>query len=159
MKIYVAVLVLLSSFACATSFAQSTANTPFAELDREVKEETWGGNKERLSTAFNAARIKLSERFETELLKYIGQDPEKHYWISIFLEARSYLHGNKPLPYLSLLIKQQALSLLQGKADEESLGHTIELSVTAAVLSEQLKLHPLAISYRNEAERLLTVGC
>jgi TonB family protein len=130
---------------------------PFAELDRQVKSEPggWSGNKERLSSFFNEERKRLGNRFEEELLKYITGDVEKHYWISFFLESPSYLHGNKPLPHLSLLIKQQGLALLDGRKDEESRGRTVSMSVTAAVLAEQLGLHALAISYKDRTQRLL----
>jgi TonB family protein len=137
--------------------AQGTAEESFAELEREVKAERggWAGNKERLSGFFNQERKRLGDRFEQEVLKYISGDVERHYWISAFLESRSYLHGNAPLPHLALLIKQQGIAMLEGKKDEESLGVTLGLSVGAAVLARKLGLNELAISYKNFAENLL----
>lgn len=130
---------------------------PFYLLDKQVKDQRggWAGSKQDLSAVFNAERIRLGDKFEAELLKYLGNDVEKHYWISFFLESLSYLHSNKPLPHLSLLIKQQALSLLRGKTDQESLGDALKLSVTAAVLSEDLGLHALAETYKKDAEKIL----
>jgi hypothetical protein len=143
--------------ACFIVPAQKQADAPFAELDRQVKQEQGGlnGDHERLSKLFDAERKRLGNKFESELLKYIEGDLDKHYWLSAFLETPVYLHGNKPLPYLSLLIKQQGIAMLRGKTDEESLGMTVSLSVTAAVLSTQLGLNALAVSYKTEAERLL----
>lgn len=137
--------------------AQTAATTPFAEFEKQVRAEPAGfaGNKERLSTFFNEERKHLGDRFEAELLKYIGSDVEKHYWISFFLESESYLHGSKPLPHLSLLIKQQGLALLAGKTDEESRGRTVGLSATAAVLSEQLGFRALAVSHKDRVDLLL----
>lgn len=137
--------------------AQGASGAPFAEFDGHVRSEPggWSGNKERLSSSFNKERLRLGSRFEEELLKYVGDDVEKHYWISAFLESPSYLHGNAPLPHLSLLIKQQGMTLLDGKKDEESRGRTLGLSVTAAVLAAQLKLHALAASYKEKADKLL----
>ena len=147
---------LMLALVCQVARAQTARAAPFAEFERSVQAETGGfaGNKERLSGFFNEERRRLGPRFEEELLKYLGSDTEKHYWISFFLESPSYLHGSEPLPHLSLLIKQQGIALLDGKKDEESRGRKLGLSVTAAVLAEQLGLHPLAVSYKERAERL-----
>jgi TonB family protein len=137
--------------------AQPSRNLPFSDFEKRVKHEPagWAGNKERLSTFFDAERRRLGDRFESELLKWLGNDPEKHYWISSFLESDSYLHGNKPLPYLSLLVKQQGLALVRGKDDEESRRYVVGLSITAAILSSELGFPALASTYKNEAEGLL----
>jgi len=137
--------------------ARQAGEAPFATLEKAVKQEPggWAGNKERLSTVFDAERKHLGDRFESELLKWLGTDPERHYWISFFLESESYLHGNRPLPYLSLLVKQQGLALVQSKDDEESRGYVISFSITAAILSDELGFSTLASSYKNEAEGLL----
>src|SRR5256885_16622671 len=88
---------------------------PFYLFDKRLREERGGfaGDKGALSTVFNTERIRLGDRFEADLLIYLDNDVEKHYWISIFLEADSYLHGNKRLPHLALILKQQALSVLR----------------------------------------------
>jgi len=137
--------------------AQQAAEAPFAMLERAVKQEPggWAGNKERLSTIFDADRKRLGDRFEGELLRWLGNDPERHYWISAFLEYEGYLHGSKRLPYLSLLVKQQGLALVQGKDDEASRGYVVGLSITAAILSDEFGFSTLATSYKNEAEELL----
>ena len=137
--------------------AQQPNEAPFASLEKAVKEEQggWAGDKSRLSAVFVAERKRLGDRFESELLKWLGSDPERHYWISFFLEAESYLHGSKSLPHLSLLVKQQGLSLVQGKDDERSRGYVVGLSITAAILSDELGLRSLASSYKTQAETLL----
>jgi hypothetical protein len=140
------------------SLAAGQHTRPFAEVERHVKAQRsgWDGSKERLVTLFNAERRRLGKRFEAELLRYLDDaDVAKHYWISSFLEAQDYLQGNAPLPYLSLLIKQQALSLLENRSDQDSLMSVVSLSVTAAVLSEQLNFRALAKSYKAKAEDLL----
>lgn len=130
---------------------------PFQLFDNRVKEERAGfaGDKGALSAVFNTERIRLGDKFESELLIYLADDVEKHYWLASFLRHPSYLHGNKPLPHLALLLKQQALSLLHGKTDRDSLGYVLKLSVTAAVLSEELGLRVLAEFHRKDAERVL----
>jgi TonB family protein len=140
-----------------TALAQKSADAPFAELDRQVKSEQggWAGDKVRLSGYFNEERKRLGSRFEPELLKYIRGDVEKHYWISFLLEDSTYLHGNTPLPYLALLIKEEGLSLARKGTDDDSQGYVIGLSVTAAVLAKQLGLTGLAVAHKEDAERLL----
>jgi TonB family protein len=137
--------------------AQQAGEAPFAAVEKAVKEEPggWAGDKSRLSIVFDAERRRLGDRFENDLLKWLGNDPERHYWISSFLEYEGYLHGSKRLPHLSLLIKQQGLTLVQGKDDEESRGYVVGLSITAAILSDDLGFAALASSYKNEAEALL----
>jgi hypothetical protein len=139
---------------CAGLRGQTPA--PFAALEKEVKSQGgWGGSKQPLAREFNAERKLLGDRFEIELLKYVGTNVERHYWTSAFLEDKGYLQGNKPLPHLSLLLKQQGLALLDGKRDQDSLMNVVMLSVTAAVLAEQLHLHALAVSYKSTAQSLI----
>lgn len=134
-----------------------TSSQPFASLERAVKAERggWTGDHTRLSAAFDSERRQLGDKFESELLKWLGQDAEKHYWISFFLEDKSYLQGNKRLPHLALLVKEQGLRLLRKKSDEESQGYVVGLSITAAALSAELGFWSLATSYKDEAETLL----
>jgi TonB family protein len=129
---------------------------PFAVMNERVKAApmVWAGNKENLSKIFDDERRRLGDAFERELMKWIADDPEKHYWISAFVECEDYLHGNKRLPELSLLIKQQGLTLVQGKKDVRSRGYVLGLSITAAVLSDELGLGPLAVFYKSQAEDL-----
>ncbi len=138
-------------------FGQESRNKPFAKLDEQVKKTQggWNGSKQPLAAIFNAERNKLGTKFDSELLKYLGTNVEKHYWISSFLEAPSYLQGNTALPHLSLLIKQQGLSLCVDKKDDESKHFTVGLSVTAAVLSAQLGLAELAKYHKAVAEKMM----
>jgi TonB family protein len=131
-------------------------DAPFAVMDKLVKDRplVWAGHKERLSTIFDDERKRLGDQFEPELLKWLGTDLEKHYWISAFVECEDYLHGNKRLPQLSLLIKQQGLALVHGKKDVQSRGYVVGFSITAAVLSDELGLGPLAVYYKSLAENL-----
>ena len=149
-------LLLLLLCVCVLQ-AQQAGEAPFASLEKAVQTGRggWAGDKSRLSKVFDAERKRLGDRFEIELMKWLGTDPEKHYWISSFLKSESYLHGNKPLPHLSLLVKQQGLALVQGKDDVESRGYVVGLGITAAILSDKLGFHTLASSYKDQAERLL----
>lgn len=145
---------LLSSIPAFALHAQTTSQ-PFASLEQAVKRGGWARDNDRLSALFDSERRRLGDKFESELLKWLGEDHERHYWISFFLEADSYLHGNKRLPYLSLLVKGQGLSLVRNKNDEESQGYVVSLSISAAALSAELGFWSLATSYKDEGETLL----
>jgi TonB family protein len=152
--IYLVAAILLSAVVLQ---AQDTGDVPFLALDNALKTEQhrWAGDKTSLSRIFDDERKRLGPRFESELLKWLENDAEKHYWVSGFLNWETYLQGNKRLPELSLLIKQQGLTLVQGKDDYDSRGHFVGLSFTAAILSDELGLRALANSYKAQAEELL----
>ncbi len=140
--------------------AQALSRESFAELERQVKNQDagWNGDKTVLSIVFNKERRQLGDRFESELLKYIAGDVERHYWIPLFLQDSGYLHGNKPLPQLALLIMEEGLGLLRNRTDEEGVGVTVSFNVLAAVQSQELGLLNLATSHKNDAERLLSAN-
>src|SRR5687768_5661262 len=106
--VYALVLLL---FHLAVVCGQTTSQ-PSASLERALKSERhgWAGDNSRLSAVFASERRQLGDRFEAELLKWLGNDVEKHYHIAFFLEADNYLHGNKRLPQLSLLVMEQGLA-------------------------------------------------
>jgi Gram-negative bacterial TonB protein C-terminal len=157
MNKYFAYMIAVVLLFAVVLHAQQPDEAPFAAFTKEVMgtSQRWAGEKHSLSKMFDDERRRLGDRFETELLKWLGDDPEKHYWVSLFIESDSYLHGNKRLPELSLLLKQQGLSLVQDKSDDQSRGYVIGLSITAAILSDELGLRSLASHYKWTAERLL----
>ena len=151
---YLIAAILLSA---VVVYGQETVEPSFVALDNELMTTShrWSGDKSVLSKIFDDERRRLGRRFESELLKWVENDPEKHYWISLFIESESYLHGNKRLPELSLLLKQQGLTLVKGQTDDESKGYFIGLNITAAILSDELGLRALARFYKHQAEDLL----
>lgn len=141
---------------CASTLAQNT--TAFAELDKRVRAERggWAGSKQSFANAFNVERKRLGYNFERELIKYIGDDIDKHYYISSFLVDPSYLHDQSPLPELSLQIMKRGLNYLKARTDEDSLGDTVKLSIKAALLSGQMGRLEEAVTYKSEADKLLS---
>lgn len=152
---FISCLILL--LITGSELSGQTTSQPFSSLDRAVESQRggWAGDKSQLSAIFASERRQLGDRFEAELLKWLGNDVDRHYVISLFLEAESYLHGNKRLPQLSLLVMEQGLSLVRNQDDEESQGYVVSLGVNAATLSAELGLLSLAISHKDEAEALL----
>lgn len=156
MTIKALAFVLLLGAGCPAAFAQNPAAQPFAGFDQELRKQQGGfaGDKSQLSGSFNAERQRLGKQFEPELLKYLGDDAEKHYWLSLFVTAPTYLHGNEPLPHLGLLMMEQGLSLLRSKTDADAHSRTVSLNVIAAVQSEQLGFRALASAHKDMAEEL-----
>ena len=144
-------LICCASIIC---FAQSK---PFADFDKAVNKEKGGfsGNKENLSRVFNEERIRLGENFETELWKYIGDDIEKIYWLNLFVESDSYLHGSNPLPELAFQIRQKGLNLLKDKDDKKSLGRKATLNRKQAIYYYNAGNHELALKSKINVENLL----
>jgi len=149
-------LFILAACAAIAVLGQRESPAPFDEMDKVVRSQGgWAFNTESLAKLFNIERKRLGDQFEQELMKYLGQDLEKHYWISTYLEAEYYLRGATPLPQLSLLIKHQSLALLEWKEDFASLSNVMRFSVSAALLSERLGFYQLAVSHKMRAERLV----
>ncbi len=131
-------------------FAQSKS---FEVFDNAVKTEKGGfsGNKENLSKVFNRERIRLGEDFEAELWKYLGENVEKYYWISSFLDWKGYLHGNTPLPKLAFEIRKRGVELLVNTEDMTNLGRKITFLRDMAIASYDSGKFDTAIEYKKQA--------
>jgi hypothetical protein len=155
MKKTIGLFLMVFCVSCVLVCAQTKA--PFAELDRHIKTAQngfWGGD-DSIVTLFNAERKRLGKNFEAELMKYLGNDVEKHYWISAFLDYEDYLQGNERLPQLALRIKQRGLTIIENLSEEDAFSNIVGLNVTAAILSKKLKMDAQAKSYKAKAEALL----
>jgi len=124
-----------------------------AHLDRQGR--VWDINNRAVAKAFNEDRKRLGKSFEKALSAYLGEDLNKHYWISNYLTEESYLHGNAAMPHLALLIKQQGLVLCGKRQDDNTKAQEVALLFTAAVLSEKLGLRVLAGEYKTRVTGLL----
>lgn len=134
----------------------SAQNKPFELFETAVRNERGGfaGNKERLSTVFNEERLRLGDQFEFELEKYVGKDREKLYWIGLFLTAPSYLHGNTALPNVSYKLFKSAISILETRSDEESLGRLVTIKRRLALIAKELGRRAEALELKESAEKL-----
>lgn len=124
---------------------------PFAGLAELAKKQWggWDGNQTDLTREFNAERAKLGDRFEKELLVFVGEDIYKHKRIP------EYIDSGAPRPYLSICILEQGISLCRrGKAPESDLD-LVTMSILASVRCEKAGFHALASSHKKEAEVLL----
>lgn len=108
------------------------------------------------ASIIDSERMRLGAAFEKELLSYLGDDVEKHDRISCHITRCCTKRNDGSLELLSLMIRQQALSLLRNKKDDHSLYTTVSLHIAAAVQSEELGFHALAIAHKSEADGLVS---
>lgn len=131
-------------------------------LGQESKEPTLSGFEtlvrrcEDAESVVDSERKRLGAKFEKDLLTYLGDDAEKHFKVACNLSNCCRKENDNSLELLSLLIRQQALSLLHKKTDQHSLYQKVTLHMLAAVQSEQLGFHTLAIAHKSEAEWLVS---
>lgn len=150
-------IISIFTLICCASLICFAQSKPFADFEKAVENEKGGfsGNKENLSKVFNEERTRLGENFEAELWKYIGDDVEKIYWLNLFVQSESYLHGNKPLPEVAFKIRQKGLQLLNNKNDEKSLGRKVTLNRKQAIYYYKNGNRDLALKSKANAENLL----
>jgi hypothetical protein len=99
--------------------------------------------------------VRLGEKFEPELWKYLGQDVDKQDRIFNFLLYPEYLHGNPPMPYLAMQIQLKSLSILQNKTDLTSRSMYVTANVNAAILAGALDLVEQAALHKKNAEEMM----
>lgn len=146
------ILVIYAVFAVAVSAQEK----PFDRFESAVRAERGGfaGNKQELSKVFNAERIRLGDQFDAEVIKYLGSDVEKLYWIGFFLTSPSYLHGNVPLPESTYKIWKAAILLLEAKNDDSSLGRLLTIKSRLALVAKDLGRRTEALELKESAEKL-----
>lgn len=153
----IALSALLLLLLCTSVFSQEQ---PFSEFIAAINSERGGfaGNKEKLSTIFNAERHRLGDDFEAELLNYLGDDPEKRYWIGIFLTRTSYLHGSPAMPDLALDIWDKAIKTTRKAKETKAIGLRYNLSILAAILAHNLGKNVIALEYKSLGNRIIASG-
>lgn len=146
--------VIASVFISLSAICTLAQSKPFDDFRKAVKAEPGGfaGNKENLSKVFNDERKRLGGTFETELWRYLEDDPDKHFWIAFFIDSKSYLHGNSPLPELAFRIRKRTLELLGN--DKRSRGRRVSILRELAIASKLTGNQEQAIRFRDEAEEL-----
>lgn len=147
-------VVVASVFIWLLAICALAQTKPFEDFRKAVTAEPGGfaGNKGNLSKVFNEERLRLGETFETELWRYIENDPDTHFWIASFIDSKSYLHGNSPLPDLAFRIRKRALELLGN--DKRSRGRRVSILRELAIASKLTGTQEQAIRFRDEAEEL-----
>lgn len=148
-------VVIASVFIGLLAICGLAQSEPFEDFRKAVKAEPGGfaGNKGNLSKVFNDERIRLGESFETELWRYLEDDPDKHFWIAFFIDSKSYLHGSTPLPALAFKIRKRSLELLGN--DKRSRGRRVSVLRELAIASKLTGDQEQALRFRDKAEELV----
>lgn len=129
---------------------------PFQELLIDLKGSSLGMDNNHKSRMFQEERNRLAGSFENELWKFLGDDIGRYYWVSIYLEADCYLHGNKPLYELSLRIADKGIKLCESRNDVP--GDIIGIAVTGVIVSYRINNLKLAKIYKDIAVKYQQKG-
>jgi hypothetical protein len=151
-------MLVVMVLALATPLMALSEDQPFTKLEgkTESRWSGWGVNNRDKATHFNSERKRLGENFQRELLKYVGEDVQRHYWCAAFLSDAGYADDNPTLPKLALLLLEQGITLCNTDlSHRRNKVHLVSLSVNAALLSQQLGLAVQAKHHRARAERLV----
>lgn len=134
------------------AFSQERA---FAKVENVLTaEKGFYGDRDLVVHTFNQERARLGDSFETELWNFLGENVEKHYWFSMFLDTKDYLEGNKPLPELAFRVREHGVSLVGETDDEEKLGMKITLLRDMAIYSYRTGKRDSALSYKLQAQEI-----
>jgi len=145
----VCLLLLMIVVVGGTVRAQEADKIAAAEIDKVLHH--WSD----LEPVIDRERNRLGTRFEAELLAYLGNDVDKHYWVACGVSGCAK-QKDRALESMALLIQLQALSLLEGKKDDHSLYTVVALHVLTAVQSQHLRFLNLAITHKRQAESLVS---
>ena len=134
--------------------AEVSERPPFADLARELKARGgWAGDKRQMKRLFEAEKNRLGARFRDHVVKFVGKDPERHFWIASFLRR-----AQKPEDDMfALLLLEQGAVLCRRDVDNKDkfASETYSIAYCAAVLSAEMGLTHLASSHKATAEKLL----
>lgn len=153
--------------------AQEIVPPPFHPVDDFIKKnKNWWESRKEVSELFQQERLRLKDRFEAELWKYIGDDHPRYFWTSLFLDSPAYLHGHDPLPELAFAIRQKGvklppepienmvgeiiIKLNPNREDVASILQKLNILTFAAVSAEKTGNHQAALAYKEERETLLS---
>jgi hypothetical protein len=129
--------------------AQDSDKIAAADIDKVLR------HCSDLEPIIDRERNRLGTRFEAELLAYLGNDVDKHYWVACAVSGCAK-QNDRALESMALLIQLQALSILEGKKDDSSLYTVVALHVLTAVQSQHLGFLNLAIKHKRQAQSLVS---
>ena len=145
----VCLLLLMILVVTGTGLAQDSDKIAAADIDKVLH------HCSDLEPVIDRERNRLGTRFETELLAYLGNDVDKHYWVACAVSGCAK-QNDRALESMALLIQLQALSLLEGKKEDKSLYTVVALHVLTAVQSHHLGFRNLAITHKRQAQSLVS---
>lgn len=151
MKVYVITLLLFFSVNASAQEVQ-----PFSELISLVaKKNGWTFDRRENAALFHKEKKRLGDSFIPELLKFLGDDIDRHYNAAMFLSEPYYLGNEKPMYETALLIYHQGIILIQKNPDSMVKQDELPFRVLAAILAQRTGYKALAASHKSVAEALI----
>ncbi len=141
-------LIVLSPLVCLAG-DKDTERVPFSNFDELVRNHD--GDQKKLSKVFAEERKRLGDRFQPELMTWMGTNLERHNYASLYLDEPESLHGLKPMSELALLIGLEGVELAKKSKGQESL---VSQAVVSAIQAKRLGLMELAKANKRIAEDL-----
>lgn len=139
----------------------------FSKLLEQVESQHggWSYDTRNLRRLFNAERKRLGDRFDREVLRFVGSDTDRHYFCALALELAGSRDGLQPKLELALLLRHQELVLLQRRGGDDIQADKllpndvrpdiVATSALAALTSQKLGLTVLASDHKRRAEGLI----
>jgi|SRR6056297_1491760 len=153
-----AVILLLITISCSLNKNVKKNNIrrePFKELKSLLKEESsWFSYRDRKAYLINKERGRLGSDFKKELLVFIGNNIEHHYWVAFIISSENYLYGKNPMNGLALTILNKGISLIKKSISKTERAREVSFRVCAAVLAYKLGLKPQAVMHKKKANEL-----
>ena len=124
-------------------------------LDHIAKQHGfWAQDNEKVAKVFHRCLDSVSKDKEKAVVRFVGDDNERAYWIGGYLTTPSYLNGHTARPYLALAIWADASERLaiKQKPTEDDKSHRVCLNILAATLAKRLGFNTLAVTLKKRAE-------
>lgn len=151
MKVYVIILILFFSVNASAQEVQ-----PFSELISLVaKKNGWTFDRRENAALFHKERKRLGDSFIPELLKFLGEDIDRHYNAAMFLSETYYLGNEKPMNETALLIYHQGIILTQKSPHRMDKQDELPFRVLTAILAQRMGYKSLAVYHKSAAEALI----
>jgi len=151
------VLVLSTVLFSILAYGQREAE-PFGPLQEHLQKQggVWCIRNREVAAVFQRCRRACGRTFQRDLLMFVGDDPEKHYWCATYLSSEGYLHGELPDFNLAIILYLQASEICQAKkkADGGSMP-TIETNYCGAVLCQKQGFPTLAKAMKRRVKKAL----
>jgi hypothetical protein len=128
---------------------------PFAPLLKHLQGQDgeWSTDNAEVARVFHRCARAITNDYRGAVLRFLGTNLERHYWISSYLVDKPYLHGTKPDADLALLILCQATKITP--RDDDELVLALGVRVRLAVLAKMNGFDLLAASQKAAATQMV----
>lgn len=128
---------------------------PFAPLFKHLQAQDgeWSTDNAEVARAFHRCTKAITNDYRGAVLRFLGTDLQRHYWVSSYLVDKPYLHGTKPDADFAMLILCQATKITP--RDDDELVLALGVRVRLAVLAKMNGFDLLAASQKTAAAQMV----